>query len=160
MEIEKPEGMLEQPPDNQQTTPASRLSTQSVAQPAENVKKLNLQKGTTVDVSIVGNNSNIIQVKFNGAQGKGTGGVMGRTGYKWKSDKQVWLARKTDKAMDVAEQLGYTEEAKPSADTFSKNLDSLFNTNALAGAPKQVADIIQKMPKAEQSKTAKKQTAL
>ena len=275
MEIEKPEGMLEQPPNNQQTTPASGLSTQSVAQPTENVKKLNLPKGTTVDVSIVGDNSNIIQVKFNGAQGKGTGGIMGRSGYKWKSDKQVWQARKTDKAMDVAEQLGYTEEAKPqerdyelerdelwdtfatklgidnilsvdkaneelkgvgglndgavvyydnnnrlyhiiskesdpqmlkfgynydvrtfdvhhmpisvgavktadevikrvtglskqkiepktqakpSADTFSKNPDSLFNTNALAGAPKQVTDIIQKMPKAEQNKTAKKQT--
>lgn len=273
MEIEKPEGMLEQPPNNQQTTPASGLSTQSVAQPAENVKKLNLPKGTTVDVSIVGDNSNIIQVKFNGAQGKGTGGIMGRAGYKWKSDKQVWQARKTEKAMDVAEQLGYTEEAKPqerdyelerdelwdtfatklgidnilsvdkaneelkgveglhdgaivyydnnnriyhiiskesdpemlklgynynvrefdihhipisiasvktadevikrvtgrseqkaepkakpSADTFSKNPDALFNTNALAGAPKQVTDIIQKMPKAEQSKTTKKQT--
>lgn len=249
--------------------------TKSVAQPAENVKKLNLPKGTTVDVSIVGDNSNIIQVKFNGAQGKGTGGIMGRAGYKWKSDKQVWQARKTGKAMDVAEQLGYTEEAKPqerdyelerdelwdtfatklgidnilsvdkaneelkgveglhdgaivyydnnnriyhiiskesdpemlklgynydvitfdvhhmpisagavktadevikrvkglikqkvepktkakpSADTFSKNPDALFNTNALAGAPKQVTDIIQKMPKAEQSKTTKKQT--
>ncbi len=275
MEIEKPEGMLEQPPNNQQTTPASGLSTQSVAQPAENVKKLNLPKGTTVDVSIVGDNSNIIQVKFNGAQGKGTGGIMGRAGYKWKNDKQVWQARKTEKALDVAEQLGYTEEAKPqerdyelerdelwdifatklgidnilsvdkaneelkgveglhdgaivyydnnnriyhiiskesdpemlklgynydvitfdvhhmpisagavktadevikrvkglikqkvepktkakpSADTFSKNPDALFNTNALAGAPKQVTDIIQKMPKAEQSKTTKKQT--
>ena len=251
--------------------------TKSVAQPAENVKKINLPKGTTVDVSIVGDNSNIIQVKFNGAQGKGTGGIMGRAGYKWKNDKQVWQARKTEKALDVAEQLGYTEEAKPqerdyelerdelwdtfatklgidnilsvdkaneelkgveglhdgaivyydnnnriyhiiskepdpemlklgynydvitfdvhhmpisagavktadevikrvkgrseqkaepkaepkakpSADTFSKNPDSLFNTNALTGAPKQVTDIIQKMPKAEQSKTAKKQT--
>lgn len=240
----------------------------------EQGEKLTLPKGTTVDVSIVGDNSNIIQVKFNGAQGKGTGGIMGRAGYKWKSDKQVWQARKTEKAMDVAEQLGYTEEAKPqerdyeleydelwdtfatklgidnilsvdkaneelkgveglhdgavvyydnnnrlyhiiskesdpqmlkfgynydvrtfdvhhmpisvgavktvdevikrvtglskqkvepktkakpSADTFSKNPDSLFNTNALAGAPKQVTDIIQKMPKAEQSKTTKKQ---
>lgn len=45
--------------------------TKSVAQPAENVKKLNLPKGTIVDVSIVGDNSNIIQVKFNGEQGKG-----------------------------------------------------------------------------------------
>lgn len=45
--------------------------TKSVAQPTENVKKLNLPKGTTVDVSIVGDNSNIIQVKFNGEQGKG-----------------------------------------------------------------------------------------
>ena len=241
----------------------------------EQGEKLNLPKGTTVDVSIAGDNSNIIQVKFNGAQGKGTGGIMGRAGYKWKSDKQVWQARKTEKAMDIAEQLGYTEEAKPqerdnefeydelwdtfatklgidnilsvdkaneelkgveglhdgaivysdsnnklyhiiskesdpemlklgynydvstfdvhhmpisagavktadevikrvtglskqkvesktkakpSADTFSKNPDALFNTNALAGAPKQVTDIIQKMPKAEQSKTAKKQT--
>lgn len=241
----------------------------------EQGEKLNLPKGTTVDVSIAGDNSNIIQVKFNGAQGKGTGGIMGRAGYKWKSDKQVWQARKTEKAMDVAEQLGYTEEAKPqerdyelerdelwdtfatklgidnilsvdkaneelkgvgglhdgavvyydnnnrlyhiiskesdpqmlkfgynydvrtfdvhhmpisvgavktadevikrvkglskqkvepktkakpSADTFSKNPDSLFNTNALAGAPKQVTDIIQKMPKAEQSKATKKQT--
>lgn len=239
----------------------------------EQGEKLNLPKGTTVDVSIVGDNSNIIQVKFNGAQGKGTGGIMGRAGYKWKSDKQVWQARKTEKALGVAEQLGYTEEAKPqerdyeleydelwdtfatklgidnilsvdkaneelkgveglhdgaivysdnnnklyhiiskesdpemlklgynydvstfdihhipisiasvktadevikrvtgrseqkaepkakaSADTFSKNPDALFNTNALAGAPKQVTDIIQKMPKAEQSKTAKKQT--
>lgn len=249
--------------------------TKSVAQPAENVKKINLPKGTTVDVSIVGDNSNIIQVKFNGEQGKGTGGIMGRAGYVWKKDKQVWQARKTEKALDVAEQLGYTEEAKPqerdyelerdelwdtfatklgidnilsvdkaneelkgveglhdgaivyydnnnriyhiiskesdpemlklgynydvitfdvhhmpisagavktadevikrvtglskqkvepktkakpSADTFSKNPDSLFNTNALTGAPKQVTDIIKKMPKAEQSKTAKKQT--
>lgn len=79
----------------------------------EQGEKLNLPKGTTVDVSIVGDNSNIIQVKFNGAQGKGTGGIMGRAGYKWKSDKQVWQARKTEKAMGVAEQLGYTEEAKP-----------------------------------------------
>ena len=241
----------------------------------EQGEKLNLPKGTTVDVSTVGDNSNIIQVKFNGAQGKGTGGIMGRAGYKWKSDKQVWQARKTEKALGVAEQLGYTEEAKPqerdnelerdelwdtfatklgidnilsvdkaneelkgveglhdgaivyydnnnslyhiiskesdpemlklgynydvstfdvhhmsisagavktadevikrvkglskqkvepktkakpSADTFSKNPEALFNTNALAGAPKQVADIIQKMPKAEQSKTTKKQT--
>lgn len=263
--------------DQQASTANASLDpsgNQSIAQPAENVKKINLPKGTTVDVSIVGDNSNIIQVKFNGAQGKGTGGIMGRAGYKWKSDKQVWQARKTEKAMDVAEQLGYTEEAKPqerdyeleydelwdtfatklgidnilsvdkaneelkgveglhdgavvyydnnnrlyhiiskesdpqmlkfgynydvrtfdvhhmpisvgavktvdevikrvtglskqkvepktkakpSADTFSKNPDSLFNTNALAGAPKQVTDIIQKMPKAEQSKTTKKQ---
>ena len=75
-------------------------------------EKLNLPKGTTAEVSIVGDNSNIIQVKFNGEQGKGTGGIMGRAGYKWKNDKQLWQARKTDKAMDVAEQLGYkpTEE--------------------------------------------------
>lgn len=272
MEIEKPEGMLEQPPNNQQTTPASGLSTQSVAQPAENVKKINLPKGTTVDVSIVGDNSNIIQVKFNGAQGKGTGGILGRAGYKWNGSKKIWQARKTEKAMDVAEQLGYTEEAKPqkrdyevereelwdtfatklgidnilsvdkaneelkgveglhdgaivyynkanrkysiislndnaemikhgykyhvyeydvnlvgtrvgsqktvdevidyvkdkqttetstptkkpSAETFSKNPDALFNTNALAGAPKQVTDIIDKMPKAEQKKAEPK----
>lgn len=88
----------------------------SIAQPAENVKKLNLPKGTTVDVSIVGNNSNIIQVKFNGAQGEGTGGIMGRAGYKWKSDKQVWQARKTEKAMDVAELLGYKPTEKMSED--------------------------------------------
>lgn len=264
--------------DQQASTANASLDlsgSQSISQLAENVKKLNLPKGTTVDVSIVGDNSNIIQVKFNGAQGNGTGGIMGRAGYKWKSDKQVWQARKTEKAMDVAEQLGYTEEAKPqerdyelerdelwdtfatklgidnilsvdkaneelkgveglhdgaivyydnnnrlyhiiskesdpemlklgynydvstfdvhhmpisagavktadevikrvtglskqkvepktkakpSADTFSKNPDALFNTNALAGAPKQVTDIIQKMPKAEQSKTTKKQT--
>lgn len=79
----------------------------------EQGEKLNLPKGTTVDVSIVGDNSNIIQVKFNGAQGKGTGGIMGRAGYKWEIDKQVWQARKTEKALGVAEQLGYTEEAKP-----------------------------------------------
>lgn len=244
-------------------------------------EKLNLPKGTTVDVSIVGDNSNIIQVKFNGAQGKGTGGIMGRAGYKWNGNKKVWQARKTNKeAMDIAEQLGYTEEAKPqerdyeleheelwdtfatklgidnilsvdkaneelkgveglhdgaivyfnkanrnysiisfeddakmldlgykyhvyeygvnlvglrvgsqktvdevidyvkdkqttetstptkakpSADTFSKNPDSLFNNKIMKDiasgvAPKQVTDIIQKMPKAEQSKTAKKQT--
>lgn len=76
----------------------------------EQGEKLNLPKGTTVDVSIVGDNSNIIQVKFNGAQGKGTDGIMGRAGYKWKIDKQVWQARKTEKALGVAEQLGYTEE--------------------------------------------------
>lgn len=130
MEIEKPEGMLEQPPNNQQTTPASGLSTQSVAQPAENVKKLNLPKGTTVDVSIVGDNSNIIQVKFNGAQGKGTGGIMGRAGYKWKSDKQVWQARKTEKALDVAEQLGYTEEAKPQERDYELEHAELWDTFA------------------------------
>lgn len=104
--------------DQQASTANASLDpsgNQSIAQPAENVKKLNLPKGTTVDVSIVGDNSNIIQIKFNGAQGKGTGGIMGRAGYIWKSDKQVWQARKTDKAMDIAEQLGYkpAEEAKP-----------------------------------------------
>ena len=102
--------------DQQASTANASLDlsgSQSISQPAENVKKLNLPKGTTVDVSIVGDNSNIIQVKFNGAQGKGTGGIMGRAGYKWKSDKQVWQARKTEKALGVAEQLGYTEEANP-----------------------------------------------
>lgn len=73
-------------------------------------EKINLPKGTTVDVSIVGDNSNIIQVKFNGAQGKGTGSIMGRAGYKWQGNKRVWQARKTDKAMNVAEQLGYAEK--------------------------------------------------
>lgn len=105
--------------------------TKSVAQPAENVKKINLPKGTTVDVSIVGDNSNIIQVKFNGAQGKGTGGIMGRAGYKWNGDKQVWQARKTDKkAMDVAEQLGYkAEETAETSDNkqFTNSLrDGIF----------------------------------
>lgn len=104
--------------------------TKSVAQPAENVKKLNLPKGTTAEVSIVGDNSNIIQVKFNGAQGKGTGGIMGRAGYKWKSDKQVWQARKTEKAMDVAEQLGYTEEAKPQERDYELERDELWDTFA------------------------------
>lgn len=94
--------------------------TKSVAQPTENVKKLNLPKGTTVDVSIVGDNSNIIQVKFNGEQGKGTSGIMGRAGYKWKSDKQVWQARKTDKAMDIAEQLGYKPAEPPKHKSFFK----------------------------------------
>lgn len=263
--------------DQQASTANASLDlsgSQSISQPAENVKKINLPKGTTVDVSIV---SDIVRVKFNGEQGKGTGGIMGRAGYKWNGKEKVWLARKTDKkAMDVAEQLGYkpAEEAKPqerdyelereelwdtfadklgidnilsvdkaneelkgveglndgaivyynkanrkysiislqdnaeflkhgykynvyeydvnlvgtrvgsqktvdevidyvkdkqttetstptkkpSAETFSKNPDALFNTNALAGAPKQVTDIINKMPKAEQSKTAKKQT--
>lgn len=104
--------------------------TKSVAQPAENVKKINLPKGTTVDVSIVGDNSNIIQVKFNGAQGNGTGGIMGRSGYTWKSDKQVWQARKTEKAMDVAEQLGYTEEAKPQERDYELERDELWDTFA------------------------------
>ena len=104
--------------------------TKSVAQPAENVKKINLPKGTTVDVSIVGDNSNIIQVKFNGAQGKGTGGIMGRAGYVWKNDKQVWQARKTEKAMDVAEQLGYTEEAKPKERDYELERDELWDTFA------------------------------
>lgn len=106
--------------------------TKSVAQPAENVKKINLPKGTTVDVSIVGDNSNIIQVKFNGAQGKGTGGIMGRAGYKWKNDKQVWQARKTEKAMDVAEQLGYkpAEEAKPQERDYELERDELWDTFA------------------------------
>lgn len=257
---------------NEQTSKDQQTQNKNESEQGE---KLNIPKGTTAEVSIVGDNSNIIQVKFNGEQGKNTSGILGRAGYKWKSDKQVWQARKTEKAMDVAEQLGYTEEAKPqerdyeleydelwdtfatklgidnilsvdkaheelkgveglhdgaivyydndnrlyhiiskvsdpemsnlgynyrvmtcdvhhipisvgsvktadevikrvtglskqkiepktqakpSADTFSKNPDTLFNTNALAGAPKQVTDIIQKMPKAEQSKTAKKQT--
>lgn len=248
--------------------------TKSVAQPAENVKKINLPKGTTVDVSVVGD---IVRAKFNGAQGKGTAKILGDAGYKWNGKEQAWDAKTNERAMDVAEQLGYKPaekakpqerdyelerdelwdtfatklgidnilsvdkaneelkgvgglndgavvyydnnnrlyhiiskesdpqmlkfgynydvrtfdvhhmpisvgavktadevikrvtglskqkiepktQAKPSADTFSKNPDTLFNTNALAGAPKQVTDIIQKMPKAEQSKTAKKQT--
>lgn len=93
-------------------------------------EKLNLPKGTTADVSIVGDNSNIIQVKFNGEQGKGTSGIMGRAGYKWKSDKQVWQARKTEKAMDVAEQLGYTEEAKPQERDYELERDELWDTFA------------------------------
>ena len=92
---------------NEQAEKEQRAQSKAETEQGE---KLNLPKGTTVDVSIVGDNSNIIQVKFNGAQGKGTGGIMGRAGYKWKSDKQLWQARKTEKAMDVAEQLGYTEE--------------------------------------------------
>lgn len=96
----------------------------------EQGEKLNLPKGTTVDVSIVGDNSNIIQVKFNGAQGKGTGGIMGRAGYKWKSDKQVWQARKTEKALGVAEQLGYTEEAKPQERDYELEYDELWDTFA------------------------------
>lgn len=104
------------------------LSTQSVAQPAENVKKINLPKGTTVDVSIVGD---IVRVKFNGEQGKGTGGIMGRAGYKWNGKEKVWLARKTDKkAMDVAEQLGYkAEETAETSDNkqFTNSLrDGIF----------------------------------
>lgn len=248
--------------------------TKSVAQPAENVKKINLPKGTTVDVSVVGD---IVRAKFNGAQGKGTAKILGDAGYKWNGKEQAWDAKTNERAMDVAEQLGYKPaekakpqerdyelerdelwdtfatklgidnilsvdkaneelkgvgglndgavvyydnnnrlyhiiskesdpqmlkfgynydvrtfdvhhmpisvgavktadevikrvtglskqkiepktQAKPSADTFSKNPDTLFNTNALAGAPKQVTDIIQKMPKAEQSKPVKKQT--
>ena len=96
----------------------------------EQGEKLNLPKGTTVDVSIVGDNSNIIQVKFNGAQGKGTGGIMGRAGYVWKKDKQVWQARKTEKAMDVAEQLGYTEKAKPQERDYELERDELWDTFA------------------------------
>ena len=96
----------------------------------EQGEKLNLPKGTTADVSIVGDNSNIIQVKFNGAQGKGTGGIMGRAGYVWKSDKQLWQARKTDKAMDVAEQLGYTEETKPQERDYEFERDELWDTFA------------------------------
>ena len=96
----------------------------------EQGEKLNLPKGTTADVSIVGDNSNIIQVKFNGEQGKGTGGIMGRAGYKWKNDKQVWQARKTEKAMDVAEQLGYkAEETAETSDNkqFTNSLrDGIF----------------------------------
>lgn len=53
MEIKKPEGMLEQPPNNQQTTPASGLSTQSVAQAAENVKETIPTKGESVGKKIV-----------------------------------------------------------------------------------------------------------
>lgn len=96
----------------------------------EQGEKLNLPKGTTADVSIVGDNSNIIQVKFNGAQGKGTGGIMGRAGYKWKSDKQVWQARKTEKALGVAEQLGYTEEATPQERDYELEYDELWDTFA------------------------------
>lgn len=116
--------------DQQASTANASLDpsgNQSIAQPAENVKKLNLPKGTTVDVSIVGNNSNIIQVKFNGAQGEGTGGIMGRAGYKWKSDKQVWQARKTEKAMDVAEQLGYKAEETAETSDNKQFTNSLRN---------------------------------
>lgn len=70
MEIKKTEGMLEQPPNNQQTTPASGLSTQSVAQPTENVKKTLLPKGVTAEVSVVGDRFKNIQVKFKGKPGK------------------------------------------------------------------------------------------
>lgn len=55
---------------------------------------------------------------------------MGRAGYKWKSDKQVWQARKTEKALDVAEQLGYTEEAKPQERDYELERDELWDTFA------------------------------
>lgn len=254
--------------------------TKSVAQPAENVKKINLPKGTTVDVSVVGD---IVRAKFNGAQGKGTAKILGDAGYKWNGKEQAWDAKTNERAMDVAEQLGYKKpaekvkpqerdyelerdelwdtfatklgidnilsvdkaneelkgveglhdgaivyfnkdnrsysiisfeddakmrelgykyqvheyavnlvgtrvgsqktvdevidyvkdknttetstpaKAKPRADIFSKNPDALFNDKIMKDiasglTPKQVTDIIQKMPKAEQSKTAKKQT--
>lgn len=92
---------------NEQAEKEQRAQSKAETEQGE---KLNLPKGTTVDVSIVGDNSNIIQVKFNGEQGKGTSGIMGRAGYKWNGKEKVWQARKTDKAMDVAEQLGYTEK--------------------------------------------------
>lgn len=109
----------------------------------EQGEKLNLPKGTTADVSIIGDNSNIIQVKFNGAQGKGTGGILGRAGYVWKKDKQVWQARKTEKAMDVAEQLGYKPTEEMSEDksqqtdkykNYSKE-DIIINKERLATMP-------------------------
>lgn len=96
----------------------------------EQGEKINLPKGTTVDVSIVGDNSNIIQVKFNGAQGKGTDGIMGRAGYKWNGSKKIWQARKTEKAMDAAEQLGYTEEAKPQERDYELEREELWDTFA------------------------------
>lgn len=114
---------------NEQAEKEQRAQSKAETEQGE---KLNLPKGTTVDVSIVGDNSNIIQVKFNGAQGKGTGGIMGRAGYKWKSDKQVWQARKTEKAMDVAEQLGYkpAEEAKPQERDYELDREELWDTFA------------------------------
>lgn len=112
---------------NEQAEKEQRAQSKAETEQGE---KLNLPKGTTVDVSIVGDNSNIIQVKFNGAQGKGTGGIMGRAGYKWKSDKQVWQARKTEKALGIAEQLGYTEEAKPQERDNELERDELLDTFA------------------------------
>ena len=114
---------------NEQAEKEQRAQSKAETEQGE---KLNLPKGTTVDVSIVGDNSNIIQVKFNGAQGKGTGGIMGRAGYKWKNDKQVWQARKTEKAMDVAEQLGYkpAEEAKPQERDYELDREELWDTFA------------------------------
>lgn len=112
---------------NEQAEKEQRAQSKAETEQGE---KLNLPKGTTVDVSIVGDNSNIIQVKFNGAQGKGTDGILGRAGYVWKSDKQLWQARKTEKAMDVAEQLGYTEEAKPQERDYELERDELWDTFA------------------------------
>lgn len=71
-------------------------------------------------------------------------------------------AQKTvDEVIDYVKDKQTTETStpakeKPSADIFSKNPDALFNTDALAGAPKQVTGIIQKMPKAEQKKAEPK----
>ena len=119
--------------DQQASTANASLDpsgNQSIAQPAENVKKINLPKGTTVDVSVVGD---IVRVKFNGEQGKGTGGIMGRAGYKWNGKEKVWLARKTDKkAMDVAEQLGYkpVEKAKPQERDYELEREELWDTFA------------------------------
>ncbi|WP_337479365.1 hypothetical protein, partial [Phascolarctobacterium succinatutens] len=70
-----------------------------------------LPKGTTAEVSIVGDNSNIIQVKFNGEQGKGTGGIMCRAGYVWKSDEKVWLTCGTLPSMiNVAKMLEHVKQ--------------------------------------------------
>lgn len=73
---------------------------------------------------------------------------------------RVGSQKTVDEVIDYVKDKPITETStptkKPSADTFSKNPDALFNTNALAGAPKQVTGIIQKMPKAEQKKAEPK----
>lgn len=104
--------------------------TKSVAQPAENVKKINLPKGTTVDVSVVGD---IVRAKFNGAQGKGTAKILGDAGYKWNGKEQAWDAKTNERAMDVAEQLGYkkpAEKAKPQERDYELERDELWDTFA------------------------------
>lgn len=104
--------------------------TKSVAQPAENVKKINLPKGTTVDVSVVGD---IVRAKFNGAQGKGTAKILGDAGYKWNGKEQAWDAKTNERAMDVAEQLGYkkpAEKVKPQERDYELERDELWDTFA------------------------------
>lgn len=129
-----------------------------------------LPKGITAEVKL-NDDLNGVEVKFSDKPGREVTTAMHDAGYKWSSKKQLWYAKQTSSAMNIAEKLGYkpvkeetptqetkitqiqnTKSNKPSADIFSKNPDALFNSSAIdkiakGEAPKEITDIINKMPK-------------
>lgn len=112
------------------------LSTTSVAQEQENVKKTLLPKGVSADVQLAGNS---ITVKFNGKKPKEVSAIMGKNGYKWDSKTQTWKAdAKNEQAMAIAKELGYKEQGAVSDKINTKPREEFITFEAIDSKGKRV----------------------